>query len=475
LFYRPLLEAFGGAAAPRPSVDRAATEELLAGLGFADPAAAYRSLTRVMDPGTRLGKVLGTLFPVVAPALAFAALPDASLVRFERITEAVRHDDRFADLLADRPDGARRLAALAATSSAFTDALVARPTLAAVALEPPARERPLFPVGGFPSLVRLAAGYAAGEVRVPELGHLLAAVADGAIQQAAERAADDVPVAVIGLGRLGAEELSFGSDLDLVFVYESERTADFERAREISEYILASIREDGWQADLNLRPEGRSGPLARSMASYLEYWERWAETWEYQALLRARFVAGDEELGRRFLSNAADFAYPEALTFEQVAAIRRMRVRVEEERVRPAEARRFHFKLGYGSLADVQWAVELSLMRYGHSRPEVRKTNTIEALDALVAAGLLEQSVAASLREAYVFLSEVKNALEIERWLAVAALPPVPEAQAALARRLGYAEQARHRFLQDYRRITHKARLAMERVFYEEPASNGLT
>jgi glutamate-ammonia-ligase adenylyltransferase len=205
----------------------------------------------------------------------------------------------------------------------------------------------------------------------------------------------------------------------------------------------------------------------------MEYWERWAETWEYQALLRARFVAGDEHLGRRFLSNAADFAYPEAITFEQVAAIRRMRVRMEEERVRPAEARRFHFKLGYGSLADVQWAVELSLMRHGSSQPEVRKTNTLEALEALTASRLLEESVAASLGEAYVFLSDVKNALEIERRIPVVALPPVPEAQAALARRLGYVEQARHRFLQDYRRITRKARLAMERVFYGEGTPGG--
>jgi [glutamine synthetase] adenylyltransferase / [glutamine synthetase]-adenylyl-L-tyrosine phosphorylase len=204
------------------------------------------------------------------------------------------------------------------------------------------------------------------------------------------------------------------------------------------------------------------------MASYLEYWQRWAETWEFQALVRARFVAGDDQLGRRFLSNAADFAYPETLTFEHVAAIRRMRVRMEEERVRPPEARRFHFKLGYGSLADVQWAVELSLMRHGNSNPELRTTNTLEALEALTAGRFLEESVAASLGEAYVFLSDVKNALEIERRVPIAALPPVPEAQATLARRLGYVEQARHRFLQDYRRITRKARLAMDRVFYED-------
>jgi glutamate-ammonia-ligase adenylyltransferase len=158
------------------------------------------------------------------------------------------------------------------------------------------------------------------------------------------------------------------------------------------------------------------------------------------------------------------------LTFEQIAAIRRMRVRMEEERVKPKDARRFHFKLGYGSLADVQWAAELSLMRHGFAHPEVRRTNTLEALEAMAAAGLIEDSVVRSLAEAYVFLTEVKNALEIDRRVPAEALPPTPEAQAALARRLGYGERARQRFLQDYRRITHRARVAMERVFYGEGA-----
>jgi glutamate-ammonia-ligase adenylyltransferase len=314
----------------------------------------------------------------------------------------------------------------------------------------------------------VAGAYSAGELQVPESGRRLAAVADGVVWAAVESVGSPVPIAVIGLGKLGAEELSFGSDLDVMFVYEGEGPEPFDEAARAAEKILDHVREAGWQADADLRPEGRSGPLARSMASYLEYWERWADTWEYQALLRARFVAGDEGLGRRFLSIASDFAYPASLTFEQVAAIRRMRVRMEEERVRPAEARRFHFKLGYGSLADVQFAAELSLMRHGDEHPEVRRTHTLEAIEAMAAAHLLEESVGRSLAEAWLFLTEIKTALEIERRLPVEALPPTPEGQAALARRLGYEERPRQRFLEDYRRITRRARVAMERVFYGE-------
>jgi len=465
LFFRPLMGAFAGHA-PRPGVDRTATEELLTGLGFADPPAAYRVLADLVDPSTRTGKVVGTLFPAIAPALAFAATPDLALVRFGRVIECLREDDPIADALSDRPDAARRLAALVAVSSAFSDMLVANPSLVTAVLELPIRQRPLFPTDGHAELIRVAAAHASAEVGVPELGRLLTTVADGVIASALAAESPPVPMAVVGFGKLGGEELSFASDLDVMFVYEGEGSEEFLAATQAAERVLALVREAGWPADAGLRPEGRSGPLARSMASYLEYWERWAETWEYQALLRARFVAGDESLGRRFLSNAADFAYPEHLTFEQVAGIRRMRVRIEEERVRPRDARRFHYKLGYGSLADVQFAVELSLMRQGFAHVEVRRTHSLDAIEALAAARLLEDSVALSLSEAYLFLTRVKNALEIEQRVAGGALPPSPEGQAALARRLGYEQRARGRFLQDYLSITHRARRAMERVFY---------
>jgi glutamate-ammonia-ligase adenylyltransferase len=466
LFYRPLMEAFGTWRVPGPSLDPAATDELLSALGFADPVAARNAFVGLVDPETRLGKVLGTLFPVIAPAIAFSSLPDAALIRFGRVVSILQADERLPDRLADRPDAARRMASLVAQSSAFADLLAASPNAVDALMELPAREHPLFPGDPHAGLVRVAGAYAAGELRVPDVGRRLAVVADSLLADAVATTGPELPFAVIGMGKLGGEELSFASDLDLLFVYEGEGANDFGTASRAAEAILARGRAAGWQVDPDLRPEGRAGPLVRSIASYMEYWQRWAQTWEYQALLRARFVAGDEQLGRRFLSNAADFAYPDTLTIEQVVAIRRMRVRMEEERVRPPEARRFHFKLGYGGLADVQWAVELSLMRHGFTHPGIRRANTLEALEALAAARLIEDSVGRALGEAYVFLTEIKNAMEIERRVQAEALPPTPEGQAALARRLGYEEQGRQRFLQDYRRVTRAARLAMERVFY---------
>ena len=462
LFYRPLLEAFAGRTAPRPGLERQATQELLAGLGFEQPAVAYEVLRAIVDPSTRLGKVLSHVFPVMIPPLALAANPDAALVRLERVAAAVGEERSIPDAFADDPGAARRLAHVVSASSFATDIFVARPSriLALVEGEPAEDVRA--------ALARVVARHAARELEPKETGRALADVADRVLSEAVGAAGPDLPFAVIGLGKLGAQELNFASDLDVMFVYEGEGPDEFRRAVAIAERVMAGIRAAGWEPDADLRPEGRSGPLAKSFAAYLEYWEKYGETWEFQALTRARPVAGDEGLGRRFCSFAEDFAYPEYLPLDRIGEIRRMRERIERERVKPPEAAKFHLKLGRGSLADVQFAVELSLMRFGGSHPEVRTPRTLDAIERLGQARLIEDTVAFALGEAFVFLSDVKNALEIDRRVHAEAVPASPEEQTALARRLGYEEYPRQTFLDDYLRITRRARRAMERVFYDE-------
>jgi glutamate-ammonia-ligase adenylyltransferase len=465
LFYRPMLEAFAGPAHPTHGTDRAATEELLGGLGFAEPGRSYDVLGRLVDPSRRVGKVLAHLFPVMAPALALAPAPDAALVRLERVADAVGDERAIADLLASDPVAARRLAHVAGASSFATDLLVADPS----------RIRGLSDsllgaeTDAAGDLVDAVARTAGRELTPRETGEALGAVAVRVIREAVVAAEPDLPFAVIGMGKLGARELNVASDLDLLFVYEGEGAGPLKRAGALAERVLRGIREAGWEPDADLRPEGRNGPLARSIAAYLEYWERYAETWEFQALLRARAVAGDADLGRRFELNAADFAYPpDGLTIDRVADIRHMRERIERERVKPPEAAKFHFKLGIGSLADVQFAVEVSLMRHGGEHPEIRSRRTLEAIDRLAAAKLLPGSVARDLGEAFVFCTDVKNALEMDRRLHTEAVPPAPADQTALARRLGYEEYPRQSFIDDYLRVTRRARRAMERVFSEE-------
>ncbi len=463
LFYRPLLEAFAGH--PSPGTDRPATEELLRGLGFEDPVRAYDVVGRVVDPSRRIGKVLAHLFPVMAPALALAPVPDAALVRLERLADAIaadRDERDLADLLANDPRAARRLAHVAGASSFGVDLLAALPsrirglsdTLLGAETDPAGQ------------LVDAVARTAGRELTPRQTGEAISAAATRAVRDAVAVVDPDLPFAVIAMGKFGARELNVASDLDLMFVYEGEGADALRRASDVAEAVLRGIRDAGWDPDADLRPEGRGGPLARSIAGFLEYWQRYADTWEFQALLRARAVAGDPDLGRRFELNAADVAYPpEGITTDRVAEIRAMRERIERERVKPPEAAKFHLKLGYGSLADVQFAVELSLMRFGGPHPEVRSRRTLEAIDRLGRERLIEGSVARDLGDAFVFLADVKNALEMDRRLHAEAVPPAPEAQTVLARRLGYEEHARQRFLDDYLRVTRRCRRAMERVF----------
>ncbi len=463
LFYRPLLEAFAGPTAPRPGRDRAATEELLEGLGFAQPGRSYEVLERLVGAPTRLAKVLGHLFPVMAPALALAADPDAALVRLERVADALGDRPGPADALAADPAAARRLAHLVGASRFATDLVVADPERIRVLAD---RAISVDDVGG--QLVRVVGRYAARELSARDTGDALADVADRVVRDAVEAVAPDLPLSVIGMGKLGARELSFASDLDVVFVYEGEGPDDQRRAVELAEAVMRHVRDAGWEIDADLRPEGRNGPLARSLAGFLEYWERYAELWEVQALLRVRPSAGDEALGRRFVAAAHDLAFrPGGITIDEVVQIRRMRERIERERVKPPEATKFHFKLGHGSLADVQFTVETLLLLHGGDHPEIRTPRTLEAIERLAEGRLIEGSVARELGEAFSTLTDVKDALEVDRRVHAEAVPASPEEQTALARRLGYEEYPRQTFLDDYLRITRRCRRAMERVFAE--------
>jgi glutamate-ammonia-ligase adenylyltransferase len=464
LFYRPLLEAFAGPAMPRPGIDRAATEELLEGLGFAQPSKSYDVLARLVEGDTRLGKVLRNTFPVMAPVLALAADPDAALVRLERVGEAVGERHGPADALATDPGAAKRLAHVVGASRFATDLLVADPErIRALATDV------VYADDAEVALVRVAARYAARELTPRETGDAITDVADRVLTEAVDHAGPAVPFAVIGLGKLGARELNFASDLDVVFVYEGEGPDDLAQGVAAAERVMDQVRDAGWEIDADLRPEGRNGPLARSIAGFLEYWERYAEPWEFQSLLRTRAVAGDPALGRRFEFAAGDVAYPpDGITVDRAVEMRRMRERIERERVKPPEAARFHFKLGHGSLADVQFATELLLLRYAGQDGELRTRRTLEAIERLAERRLIEQTVARDLGEAFVFLADVKNALEVDRRVHAEALPAAPDEQTSLARRLGYEEYPRQAFIDDYLRVTRRCRRAMERVFQEQ-------
>jgi glutamate-ammonia-ligase adenylyltransferase len=318
----------------------------------------------------------------------------------------------------------------------------------------------------------------AGPLEVTGVGQALADVTDATLAATLDVARTGVPeelrFAVIGMGRLGGRELSYPSDADVLFVYqppagwaEDEAAAAAHRIAELLRTLLSAPAPDPpLGVDAGLRPEGRQGPLVRSLAAYQQYYARWSGVWEAQALLRARFVAGDPELAARFLALADRVRYPAGgLTREQVVEIRRIKARVEAERLPRGADPRTHTKLGRGGLADVEWAVQLLQLRHGAAVPGLRTAATLPALAAAREAGLVGGADAAALAAGWTLAARVRNAMALVRGRAADELPAHGPELAGVGRVLGTG-RAPGELYDHYLRVTRRSRAAMGRVFH---------
>jgi [glutamine synthetase] adenylyltransferase / [glutamine synthetase]-adenylyl-L-tyrosine phosphorylase len=319
---------------------------------------------------------------------------------------------------------------------------------------------------------------------VAEVGAELAALAEACLEAGlvvAGRGVADaglVRLAVLGMGKLGGAELNYVSDIDVLFCHEPVAGADAgvaarAAARVVRELLagLGAVTPEGaaFRVDANLRPEGRNGPLSRTLGSYVAYWDRWAEPWELQALIKARPVAGDRGLGARFCVAAAARTWPERLDPEAIAAIRRMKARVESERLPAGADPRLHLKLGPGGLADVEWTVQLLQLRHGRERPAVRVPGTLPALAALAEAGAVDPGEAAWLADAYRLCARARNLGYLAAGRPVESLPSDQGALERLARAMGEPAPGRQRLLDAYRRVTRRARRVVMTRFWDDP------
>jgi glutamate-ammonia-ligase adenylyltransferase len=279
-------------------------------------------------------------------------------------------------------------------------------------------------------------------------------------------------VAVIGMGRLGGLELGYGSDADVLFVCdplpghdESTAVAWATRVAERVQKLLGAPSVDPpLQLDAGLRPEGRQGPLVRTVAAYRAYYDQWAQPWEIQALLRAHQMAGDNRLGIRFLHTIDRIRYPEGgVSPEAVREIRRIKARVDAERLPRGADPTTHTKLGRGGLADIEWTVQLLQLRHAHDHPTLHNTSTLETLDAIESAGLLGSEDVGLLRDAWITVTRARNALVLVRGKAGDQLPGPGRALAAVAAITGVPDPGQ--FLNDYLRVTRRAKAVVERVF----------
>ena len=254
---------------------------------------------------------------------------------------------------------------------------------------------------------------------------------------------------IIGMGKLGGHELNFGSDLDVLLVYDEgesdpppEGFSGYYSALSQMIYKLTSEMTSAgyaYKIDTELRPEGDAGALVLSVQGYEKYFKSRARIWEQQALVRARFVAGNAEVGKKFIEAVHQFVYQDKFEYGSLIEISRLRERMEQELAKESTKGK-NVKLGFGGLADIEFAVQIIQLMHGKKFPRLRQTNTLSALKSFVALGLIDQDMAEELQDSYLFLRNLECALRIIRQTPTNTLPKDNKELAPLARLLGYED-----------------------------------
>ncbi|RII17081.1 Glutamate-ammonia-ligase adenylyltransferase [Streptomyces sp. YIM 130001] len=537
LFYRPLLDAVAQLAPGEIRLSPDAARERLVALGYVDPAAALRHLEALASGVSRKAAIQRTLLPVLLGWFADSADPDAGLLGFRKVSDALGKTPWYLRLLRDEGAAAENLARVLSAGRLAPDLLLRAPEAVALLGDPKGLEprdhaqleQEILAAVGRADDAEQAVATARG-VRRRELfrtaaadligsygtegpaldgeahpaqeppGHVgseepadpgdLVDLVGGAVSdltaatlagtlRAVVRAGwgDELPTrfAIIGMGRFGGHELGYGSDADVLFVHEPREGVDEREAAEAASRVVSEMSrllqipsgDPPLLIDADLRPEGRNGPLVRTLKSYEAYYRRWSRVWESHALLRAEPVAGDADLGRRFVDLIDPLRYPvEGLGDDAVREIRRLKARMEAERLPRGADPTLHAKLGRGGLSDVEWTVQLFQLQHAWAEPGLRTTRTREALAAACAARLIPAEDAQILDEAWVLATRVRNAVMLVRGRAGDTFPSHTRELAAVGRYLGYEPGTVGSMIDAYRRVTRRARGVVEERFY---------
>ncbi|TIC85663.1 bifunctional [glutamine synthetase] adenylyltransferase/[glutamine synthetase]-adenylyl-L-tyrosine phosphorylase [Nocardioides sp. GY 10127] len=509
VFYRPLLAAVARIPGPDARLTPEAARDRLAALGYRDPTAALRHLEALTQGVGRAAAIQRTLLPAMLQWFADGGDPDAGLFGFRRISEAMGQTPWYLALLRDEGEVAERLAHVLATSRYATALLehepqglrvLAEDTLGPRTMEPmleemqanaDRREGPEAAVRALRAvrrreLFRIASGDLLGLCDVETVGAGLSRLTDATLEVAlsvvqrsvlAARGLSEPPTrfAVIAMGRYGGFELSYGSDADVLFVHDPYPGAEPEVAGAYAQALAHELRrllalpggDPPLVVDADLRPEGRSGPLVRTLDSYAAYYARWSLVWEAQALLRADAVVGDADLRERFTALIDPLRFPEGgLTEDDVLEVRRIKGRVDRERLPRGADPATHLKLGRGGLADVEWTVQLLQMRHGHEVPGLRRSRTLPALRAAAEAGLVSANDAEVLAETWRWVSRVRNAVTLVRGTPSDQIPREAQERSGVAALLGLS--ASEDLVEEHLRRTRTARAVVDRVFWED-------
>lgn len=515
LFYQPLLESVGpGGVEISHGMTPEAAERQLAALGYEGPQTALKHMSALVNQSGRRGRVQSVLLPRLLNWMSYAPDPDGGLLAYRRLSEALAAETWYLATLRDKPAVARRLMHVLGTSAYVPDLLmraprviqeygdgpagpklletdadtVARALVAsaarhadpvrAIAAARSLRRRELARIGsadllGLLDVIDVCKGLTSVWVAVLQAA-LDAMIKANLPDDGSQKGKAPAAIAVIGMGRLGGSELGYGSDADVMFVCEPAGGVEDSEAVKWSTSVAEQIRallgtpsvDPPLEVDANLRPEGRNGPLVRTLASYAAYYEQWAQPWEIQALLRAHAVAGDADLGQRFLLMADRTRYPsDGVSAEAVREIRRIKARVDSERLPRGADPNTHTKLGRGGLADIEWTVQLLQLQHAHEVPALHNTSTLESLDVAAAADLMPEEEVELLRHAWLTATRARNALVLVRGKPTDQLPGPGRQLNAVAVAAGWGTDDGSEFLDNYLRVTRRAKAVVRKVF----------
>ncbi|MEP7090270.1 MAG: bifunctional [glutamine synthetase] adenylyltransferase/[glutamine synthetase]-adenylyl-L-tyrosine phosphorylase [Nocardioidaceae bacterium] len=509
LFYRPLLAAVARLPTDGARLSPESAQQRLSALGYEDPVAALRHLEALTAGVSRTASIQRALLPALLGWFADGPNPDAGLLGFRKISEALGSTHWYLQTLRDEGQVAQRLAMLLASSRYATDLLLRAPEgvrmlasddaltplgLAALQKEMAAAARrhddPVHAVTAVRAirrreLFRIASADLLGLLDVAGVGYALTDVMDATLEgaltaaqlaiEAERRGPLPTRMAIVAMGGDGGGELGFGSDADVMFVHdplpgetgESATRAARDVAEEFRRLLALPGTDPALTIDTGLRPEGRQGPLVRTLESYARYYATWSAMWEIQALLRASAVVGDVDLRRRFTELIDPLRFPAGgISQDAVREVRRIKARVDDERLPRGADPATHLKLGRGGLADVEWTIQLLQMQHAGAVEGLRTTRTLEALEAAVAAGLLDPGDAEALTEAWQTAGGLRNAVTQVRGRPADSLPHDIRERAAVAHIRGYGPGESDELVNDYLRVTRLARQVVERVFW---------
>ena len=502
LFYRPLLAAVAKLPEETHQLTNDQAQARLAAIGFRDPQGSLTHIAALTNGVSRRAAIQRALLPVMLQWLSEGANPDHGLLTFRLLSEQLGESHWFLRMLRDSAGAAQRLTKVLSGSRYVSDLMELIPESAAwfdgdEELAPTTLDvlesevlailarhhdddeaaRKAVRAMRRREVLRLAIGGILNVVDIygisQGLSDVTTAALNGYLGIALREEEHNPEFAVIAMGRYGGQELGFDSDADVIYVYRGTPECDGEQAQKRAERIILRVKELvedprlPFEIDTDLRPEGKNGAIARSLDSYAAYYARWSLMWEAQALLRARAVLGPEELQRDIMELIDSVRYPAGISTDDVREIRRIKARVEAERLPQGADPSRHVKLGRGSLSDVEWTIQLLQLQYAHSHPELRTTSSIQALRGAVAAGLLDKVDAQKLIDAWIFASRVRSGITIWADKATDVLPQDTRDLEGIARLLNYPPGSATRLEEDYLSITRRSRHVVERVFFD--------